>query len=33
LQAAHTFDVKPRWPLADISREAAALSNPDYLIS
>jgi len=33
LQTAYTFDVKPRWPLADISREAAALSNPDYLIS
>ncbi len=29
LQTAYTFDVKPRWPLADISRDAAALSNPD----
>jgi len=33
LQAAYTFDVKPRWPLADISRDAAALSNPDPLLS
>jgi N6-L-threonylcarbamoyladenine synthase len=28
LQTAYTFDVKPRWPLADISRDAAALSHP-----
>jgi N6-L-threonylcarbamoyladenine synthase len=33
LQAAYTFDVKPRWPLADISRDAAALSNPDPLLA
>ena len=26
LQTAYTFDVKPRWPLDDISRDAAALS-------
>jgi N6-L-threonylcarbamoyladenine synthase len=28
LQTAYTFDVKPRWPLADISPGAAALSYP-----
>ena len=32
LQAAYTFDVKPRWPLDDISRDAAALSNTQPLI-
>jgi N6-L-threonylcarbamoyladenine synthase len=32
LQAAYTFDVKPRWPLDDISRDAAALSNIQTLI-
>ena len=32
LQAAYTFDVKPRWPLDDISRDAAALSNTQALI-
>jgi len=28
LQTAYTFDVKPRWPLADISQGVAALSIP-----
>jgi N6-L-threonylcarbamoyladenine synthase len=32
LQTAYTFDVKPRWPLDDISRDAAALSNTQALI-
>ena len=29
LQTAYTFDVKPRWPLADITRGAMALCNPN----
>ena len=29
LQTAYTFDVKPRWPLADITRGAFALCNPN----
>ena len=32
LQTAYTFDVKPRWPLDDISRDAAALSKTQALI-
>jgi N6-L-threonylcarbamoyladenine synthase len=33
LQTAYTFDVKPRWPLDDISRDAAALSKSHPLLA
>jgi hypothetical protein len=33
LQAAYTFDVKPRWPLDDISRDATALSKSHSLLA
>ena len=33
LQTAYTFDVKPRWPLADITRGAFALCNPNPFIA
>ena len=33
LQTAYTFDVKPRWPLDDISRGAAALSKSHPLLA
>jgi N6-L-threonylcarbamoyladenine synthase len=33
LQTAYTFDVKPRWPLDDISPGAAALSKSHPLLA